>query len=419
MGSEEENFGIKLESQSHGEKKALSPPRKRHCSSDNQDNRFGTIPEELVEQILLRLDAESVWVCRRVCKSWFHLIINDDPSFVNKHLELVGNRNCKKTFIQCVFRPILSLVTVCEEGDDDGDGCLPCVVEQVPIVPAEILEQVLVQDLLQTHFIRVSHCNGIIHIFDPYESKSAVLFNPVLREFKLVGGPTFPFSSPNLEQIMGHGFGYDPKSNNYKYVKIFGSENCRDRVAVVHTMGTSCSSWREIKVDVESRLCFIHPVGDAIYCKGAYYWHYFSEGDVSVLLCFDMCEEIFRSIQIPDCIQPKSKQENLILGDWNGSVALFYTAQYRACSGFYELWIMTGDDTHWIKRLKIGPLQSTHVPINFWKDDELLLKIYQGYQDGDVVSYNIYTQQLRRVPFPHREAGIHYATPCLKTLVSL
>ncbi|PON70370.1 F-box domain containing protein [Parasponia andersonii] len=44
------------------------------------------LPEEIVEEILIRLSPESLTRFKRVCKSWYALI--KDPAFINKQHRL-------------------------------------------------------------------------------------------------------------------------------------------------------------------------------------------------------------------------------------------------------------------------------------------------------------------------------------------
>ncbi|XP_062098373.1 uncharacterized protein LOC133804235 [Humulus lupulus] len=419
-------------------------------AEEEEINRFCLISEDVVEQILLRLDAECLRVCKCVCKHWFHLI--NDPSFVNKHL--LRNCNAKGFTYLKWFRPemplpvefyncwrgpveynssepILSLVTIYEGNGNNNNEDFHCVIEPMNILPK--LEDLTSGTVatgtcppFRKYHLVATHCNGIIHMFGQFENLSSVLFNPALREYKLLRGPALPFSS-NLESCVGCGFGYDPKSNTYKYVKIFVYKDYRDPVAMVHTLGTNSSSWRKIEFDVEKNSCSITNEIPGIYCKGAYYWHCFTKNGLGIL-SFDMSNESFRTIPIPHDVQRNSEKEKYItrLGVWNESFALFCSTGPKRNSTCYQLWVMVdsvgGVDedsaTRWIKRLKFGPLPRSLQPINFWKDDELLLDNFQ-VREGELLSYNIYNKQLRRVPFPGKVAYYCYVTPCFKSIVSV
>ncbi|PON49636.1 F-box domain containing protein [Trema orientale] len=413
-----------------------APKAKRLCpnSKDAEINRFVPLPEEIEEEILLRLPADSLNKCKRVCKWWFDLI--NDPSFINKHLlratienrkppsssssssfsfflkwiipqELSGEDNYNP-YGNDLSKLVLSLVTVCED-NDGNDGYLPCVIEQVNLPPIPVIEG----EDFPTNF-SVFHCNGIIHMFDNVKNWTSILLNPALREFKLVREPDLPLP-PKYEDVMGCGFGYDPKANLYKYVKVFGDYLFEDPVAMVHTLGTN--SWRKIKIDVEEDDdCFLQPGG--VYCKGAYHWLKTSRMG-NTILSFDMSEEKFRSIPLPDHhSRRRSKNCLYILEVWKESVVLVNRTERSS----FEMWVMVDNfggiegSTHWIKHLKIGPLARSDCPLAFWKDDELLFET----KDGQVMSYNLYTKKLRKVPLSGGvRRGYTCATSCLSSLVSV
>lgn len=398
-------------------------------------NRF--IPEELVENILLRLPADFLRICKRVCKPWFDLI--NDPSFVNKHMRFTIENSkvssSRTIFLKWIrqelsledifnpdFRPEwheddpskleLSLVTFCKD-DGGNEDYIPCVIEQINLPPLPAPES------FPTSF-RVFHCNGIIHMLDTISSCTSVLLNPALLEFKLLREPHIPFTS-NYANLMGCGFGYDLKANLYKCVKIFGNDYGKRPVALVHTLGTKL--WRKIKIVLErGNYWHLHP--RAIYCKGAYYWPNMS-GMGHMLLSFDMSEEKFRSIPFPNQLLKRTTDYSLhLLHEWNDSVVLLFSSHARSWnSTVFEMWVMvdgygTGVEgsTYWIKHLEIGPLPCLHFPLAFWKCDELLLET----RDGRVVSYNLFTRKIRNVRLPGAVfPGFTLATSCLNTLVSV
>ncbi|PON64558.1 F-box domain containing protein [Trema orientale] len=205
--------------------------------------------QEVVEEILLRVPADSLKICKRVCKSWFDMI--NRPSFVNKHLvrnrvsteskKMTTSSHSKSFFLKWIREdenidtppPLndhhhandlskleLSLVTISEEEEeednDDGDRSdhLPCVIERVnlPPVPAVADQQ---RKPFPSDF-RVTHCNGIIHMFDHYRDWTALLLNPALAQFKLLQDP--PDLPLELDTFIGCGFGYDSYEGNYLFL---------------------------------------------------------------------------------------------------------------------------------------------------------------------------------------------------------
>ncbi|PON71184.1 hypothetical protein TorRG33x02_254760, partial [Trema orientale] len=391
------------------------------------------LSEEVVEEILLRLPTESLLICKCVCKLWYNLIT--EPSFVNKHLRFtVQNRNISSSSVSLFLKwtrqelsehdifhgdrhdldlskQVLSLVTITKVQDanfssNSGSGDnLPCVIEQLSFPPLPQKEQVdFPRDLVS------SHCNGIICLFNRLRKERTVLFNPALRRFRILHTPCF---LPDFEYA-GCGFGYDPITNVYKYVKIFRSaRDARVSRAQVYTLGID--SWREIKIDdVQGKSCYPH--GEGVYCKGFYYWYNMSL-KYEMILSFDVSKEKFHIIPIPDHtkhIDRKIKR----LALWNESVVFFFSPELSWFSTSLEMWVLVDDSggvegsTYWRKHFTIGPLARIEVPLEFWKDDELLFET----RDGLIVSYNLYTQKLRKLPIPGAiYPGLTYANVCLES----
>ncbi|XP_030508498.2 F-box/LRR-repeat/kelch-repeat protein At1g09650-like [Cannabis sativa] len=163
-------------------------------------SKFWQLPEELVERILLSLDADSLTICKFVCKSWFNMI--ERRYFVNKHLLGIAKMNMVNIFIGwvhleesakpqvcCTAFQRFSMISFCEGGqDDDDDDYLSCVIEEVKFPP--ISPPVMEEDAEDLPLgCVVFHCNGIIHIFDEESATSAILFNPALKEFKFLSLP--------------------------------------------------------------------------------------------------------------------------------------------------------------------------------------------------------------------------------------
>ncbi|PON75412.1 hypothetical protein PanWU01x14_043790 [Parasponia andersonii] len=120
----------------------------------------------------------------------------------------------------------------------------------------------------------------------------------------------------------------------------------------------------------------------------------------NTILSFDMSKEKFRSIPFPDLRLEKTINCFRILELWNESVVFFTSTQCSWFSTSFEMWVMVDNfggvegSTYWIKHLKIGPLVCICGPLAFWKEDELLLET----RDGGVVSYNLYTRKIRKLP---------------------
>ncbi|EXC20033.1 F-box/kelch-repeat protein [Morus notabilis] len=389
--------------------------------------RIFYIPEELVEEILVRLPPKSLMRFKCVCKSWYALIT--DPSFANKHLRF-GIDNSKKSSSVSLFLSwtrqelsldhifnhrfygdldkVFSLVSVCDE-DDSNNSHLPCVVQEINLPPT------LKHDT--DSFIN-SHCNGIICWFNRSGFCGEIfLCNPSLNEFKLLHTPSLlPEFWPS-----GFGFGYDARANDYKFVKLFRSAyNPIASRALVYTLGID--SWKEIKMDLKGKFCLADAKG--VYCRGVYYWvNKAVPGREDMILSFDMSDEVFHTIALPDCIKRVDGQSPKRLALWNESLVLFFTPANSWFSTSFEMWVMADnvggvEGVTWTKHLTIRPQRFIHLysTLTFWKDDEILFET----RDGRLVSYNLYSQKLRKLPIhgavlPGRTSAHLY----LKSLVSV
>ncbi|PON47172.1 F-box associated domain [Trema orientale] len=189
------------------------------------------------------------------------------------------------------------------------------------------------------------HCNGIVCLAD--YGKTLVLCNPAIMEYKALPEPCH---SEYDFVTLGVGLGYDSRANDYKVVK-FGGRKFQP-------------GWSE-------------------HLKAEY-----------VIISFDMFDEVFRRISLPDNLQT---QQCIKLAVWNESLALFLYPGERGAPISIEVWVM--DDCFggvkgscsWTKKLTIGPLDGIATPWTFWKNDELLIEAI----DGGLLSYNLCSHMLR------------------------
>ncbi|GMN38697.1 hypothetical protein TIFTF001_007925 [Ficus carica] len=282
---------------------------------------FCHLPKEVLEVIFLRVPPKSLKSFKRVCKSWYAII--NDQSFIDKQLHnSIDNKyspyvtfclNWTRQDVSSLEKiRVLSVITIHDNDRGDGEH-LPCVIEEMSLPPTPEIEK---------------------HIF---QKETFVLCNPELGEFKLLHTPCL---DPEF-MFSGAGFGYDPKATDYKCFKLFGS--VRDEKvsrALVYTLGTD--SWREVKIDL-NHCCYVKAGG--VYCRGVYYWwNMGSSNSKQMVLSFDLSEEEFHKIQIPEHAQdPRIKVSRLAL--WNKSVVFFISTEYSEHSTSFEMWLMADNSS--------------------------------------------------------------------------
>ncbi|EXB38420.1 hypothetical protein L484_022320 [Morus notabilis] len=291
-----------------------------------------------------------------------------------------------------------SLLTIFGYDDDDNDR-IRCSTEVLnfPIDPAKHIES-------------LCYCDGIIFIGLSASNLTVegVLFNPAIKESRVLPKPCFAGSFME----MGKGFGYDHRTNDYKVVTFGFVRHGHERRAEVYGMATD--SWREIEMQIQTNGAFS---GAEVYCEGVFYWRMADYNHM--ILSFDMSDEVFRRIPLPNNLQELAIDLDIELAVWNGSVAFFY---FPGETEDPTLFVMNDrvDDArgscYWVKHLTIGPFEGIARPWIFWKNDELLM-VRKG-TEGWLVSYNVRSKKIRGLPI-QGERGRYFRFLYVGSLVSV
>ncbi|XP_050108637.1 protein SUPPRESSOR OF NIM1 1-like [Malus sylvestris] len=433
-------------------------------------NKTSKIGQDLLVNILSTLPPKSLIRFKCVAK-WWHALIND-PRFVDKHLShsLLDDQSTRVLLKRMLVPPtedpngdkIQSVFSVLTFDnvivDDDDDGVHKCStlsgIEDINIPLSMSLE---IGDDRSFHVI--GHCDGIICLARPNSTK-VLLWNPAIQEFRVLpletyipdwfdeasrrdphpwwlGMPYMPLTS-RFNDVLG--LGYDPKSKDYKVVKIgfSGSELHGDTKhllihppkVVVYTLGTD--SWREIKpCSLETETTFLWPETFQVYFKGMCYWigseqqkefvhsydaTYQEEEKIRrVIVLFDMSCEVFHDILLPHEMLEfndfRGVGLDIRLKVWNESIALFRLNIYTFEDGdalTFEMWLMDDDfggggtnegsvwTKHFASKIPTFSMSPVHLrnTLAMWKSDEVLLLT----DNGCIVCYNIRTKNLKNLP---------------------
>ena len=324
------------------------------------------IPSDMLEEICSWLPPESLMRFKCVNKTWYALInsLVKNPSFVNKHLRNIDKKILSSTSL-LVYLPsigkhymskypelelkLLNSLTIFHDHNDKDR--ITCVSKNLDI-PTFLLGNLHVHNA-----ILVSHCNGIICLAS--NPTVVILCNPATKECR-----TLPIISCSCRHdfLLGIGFGYDSRANDYKIISLWSYISLcepfeRKTRANVYSMGMD--SWREIELPSEL-IRFFPYVEREVFCKGGFYWHIWNDmyEDNPFILYFDMFDEVFHTIPLPDT--SIVNKASIKLAVRNDSVALIHNPSFLDVSKPIEVWVMDncsgGVKVSWIKKLTIGPL---------------------------------------------------------------
>ncbi|XP_071687398.1 F-box/kelch-repeat protein At3g06240-like [Rutidosis leptorrhynchoides] len=235
---------------------------------------------DVLEEILSRLDVEDVLRCKCVCKSWYNLI--SSSYFVKAHLERSYN---KKREHGC-FRVFLRL--------DD--------------------------------FSHVGSCDGLVCIY-PIRGEFVVT-NPSTREVRKL-----PRTSMKYREKVCWGFGYDSSTDDYKVVIGY---NQSEHHTCFKVLSLKSNKWKFIGDDHYSSPFNYH---HGILYDGALHWFVDdTKKKKRIILSFDLSLEKFKEIPKPDDTKYVCDNRNR-LGMFEERLCIYRSySMYNRC--YQTIWVM-------------------------------------------------------------------------------
>ncbi|XP_020982601.1 F-box protein At1g47340-like [Arachis duranensis] len=277
---------------------------------------FASLRVDIIIDIFVRLPIKSVLICRCVCKDWNILI--SDPNFA----KLLFTRTLPATMI----RPFRSRIFRLAEYDPiewHERRNNPCCCRVFDVLnhssssikldpkfeipgPKPFKGRVL--------YIEVLSCNGLFYLSGPEYRNISLVCNPITGEF--IRLPKIPQLRKHCKQIHW-GFGFHPKTNQYKLVRIQMFKHDHSMVVEMHTVGTL--TWINIEIDYPKNLINLYETGT--YLNGALHWIGLDvDGNVSIW-AFNFDTEKFQTFSMA----PMDPDTKVIVFEFRDSLCLLYS----------------------------------------------------------------------------------------------
>ncbi|GMP67616.1 hypothetical protein CsSME_00027543 [Camellia sinensis var. sinensis] len=349
------------------------------------------LPEEVwIDNILSALPIKTLLRCTSVCKSWYSLITR--PSFISTHL----NRNKQQD-------PPLLLLRHCSERPRKEHFSIhhdnPTLDDYAKLdFPFHSVN---------SYFRIVGSCNGVVCLSDDHMCyvHTIILWNPSIRKSFNLPRPSVVFQThgPFMHSI---GFGFDSINHECKVARVTYVEDGDGFDIVppeVELYSVSRGCWQSISY------CGLQSIiperSPQVYINGAVHWIAYDRKTngsfhCSLIVTFNMCDELFRQVFLPDSLAAQ-RWTNLKINVFGESLCVMHHVCSSANKG-YDMWVMEkyGVVESWTKLFAIIDYQESLGPVlGFRKNSEVFL-----VSSGNLVSYDPETKEKKN----HGIHGIGY-----------
>ncbi|KAH6833457.1 hypothetical protein C2S53_012679 [Perilla frutescens var. hirtella] len=338
---------------------------------------------DIVTEILSHLPIRSLFRFRIVCKFWRDVI--DSPTFRKLHIQKQDNNNNEDDTVLVQFsfiRNRISKLSIMLLDNGKPSHAFPALTQ-------------FCNDHLKPDFFGTAYglnlgvvgpANGLICIYHGRLNGPIAVCNPSLGQIKLLPeSPKCLF--PNMRGMVytDVGIGFDNVVQGYKVVRLMSSSG-QDRLhASVYSRTTN--SWRELAGDaiLDQELYVIKPIKSS-YKNGSFaHWRAIrvvGANRETLILSFDMKNEVFRILEMPDYERLRSLGNIKIFATDDSFVLFIYSDLdngYSRVRGPKSLMIFEarfeGNTLRWDFATKVGEFgRITPTPKALWRSDCVVLE---------------------------------------------
>ncbi|XP_026420419.1 F-box/kelch-repeat protein At3g06240-like [Papaver somniferum] len=316
-------------------------------------------PEEIIKEIHSRLPPKSLLKFRCVSKLWSVLYNNPkliEMMQINFNIMIVYDDNMYHTDSESLSSLLDGMERIhCpdpefEYGNNRSSSLLDGM-EQIHCPDPDFEYGYSI-----TGF--VGCCNGLFCLL--IHNRGGIdycLWNPSTGDCKRIPSPPdqFDYSLHGYSAIKGYGFGYDSKSDDYKFVCITTDFNCN--LSAVQIYSLKSDSWKQVKrnLNIPWLLPLRTDLQYAVFCNGALHWQ--TSSSSKELIALGMTDELIGGISPPENSNfDEDPDDTTRIGMLDGCLSMLYSSTTLGI----EVWLMKdyGEKESWTKIYSIPKLTS-------------------------------------------------------------
>ncbi|GMQ11322.1 hypothetical protein CsSME_00053989 [Camellia sinensis var. sinensis] len=300
-------------------------------------------PDEMVVEILQRLPTKSLIQFRSVSKSWNSLITS--PNFINSHLNHSLTSNTYKNSYDNL--PLLIVRQCISVPPPRTEHYKLCIDTEEAFDEYKQLEFPFKTCRLN-FFFAIGSAKGLFCFF---EQDRYFLWNPSIRKSMAIPKPTIKTS------FHRHGFGFDPRNNDYKVVRIDNFYPTKDEPTThIEVYSLNAGLWKMSSTAINSYpdgITLGYTERFASYLEGAVHFvANMKKSNDPLILSFDLSDEVFQTMMLPNGkVGVRTEMSTSVFGGLLSLLCYEYTAVNKSCS----IWIMKeyGVVDSWCKQFTV------------------------------------------------------------------
>ncbi|XP_034229623.1 F-box/kelch-repeat protein At3g23880-like [Prunus dulcis] len=360
------------------------------------------LPEEIFDEILLRLPSKSVGRCSAVCKSWNSLVNTFFRYRTRDHTRYQSNNHhdeAQLLFLQ--FHNSSSIINRPYALHRDNSACNLYTKLPNPFVACNKLPTCL-RGAKQVEDVTVmGTCNGLVCLVagDDEIHFAASIWNPCIRKLVALPKPGLAVYK-DIDQVR-YGFGYDSCTDDYKVLRCVNHKYIRHSTCQVEIWSLARGSWKSLSSAADHVIlpANFHPGqlfnrSGVVFVNGALHWLQLARNwkvnKMDYLIAsFDMASELFGETTVPEALRKKlyskPEQREWFISKYRESIALVKICNDRDrwIANRVEIWVMAeyGVAASWanlctvqLQHVWLMPLGFKYCgPIGFRRSGEVVL----------------------------------------------